>query len=263
MARLDPSRTALELDEVELTVANLLLTSPDDELLSTPVSVKAVAELERAGIAEDGVIGGYAARILAVVLDPELRLIVERFAAIETQRDIAARRGAFGVWGESRPNGATEFTPVEPDLIPWAVARAVGLGPRERPALARELELRASAFTAALGQLAQGDVPGAGRVLEQDGGLDEIQRAALLELLAQRRLSWRAFSLWTDTDGLEQTAAVAVVDGGDSGLWLSQHLDAESADPFIRLTPTEPSVVWEGIVSLVPSPASITVAGDG
>ena len=219
-------------------------------------SKAAVEELERAGVLVDGQLEGYAARMMAVIADPQLRVMIERFAAGAPQYGpFAAVRDEFGVWAEKTREGTTEFTPVEPSLVPWAVATAVGLGPRPEPELGRTLELHASALQLALDRLAEQDVGSAGRELELATDLDEVERSLLCAILLQRRLSWRAFS----TSGESLVASVAVIDGGEGGLWLSEHVDPESADPVVRLEPTTSGAVWERIVALVP----VSVPSDG
>src|SRR5690242_20732740 len=125
MARLDPSRTAIELDDDEFQAVGALLTGSGDP------PAKIVEELERSGVLVDGQLEGYVMRMMAVIGDPQLRLMVQRFAAEFPQSGpFAVVRDEFGVWAEKTRDGTTEFTPVEPSLIPWAVSRAVGLGPR-------------------------------------------------------------------------------------------------------------------------------------
>jgi hypothetical protein len=85
-------RPGAELDEVEPTVANLVLTSPGEALLETLEARKAFAELASAGV-------------------------VERFAGGETQRDFGAATSDAGVWGEARGEGRTEFTRCHPNRM--------------------------------------------------------------------------------------------------------------------------------------------------
>jgi hypothetical protein len=255
VARLDPSRTAVEVDELELTVANLLLYSPDDPLLNTPEAHRGIAELERAGIAEDGAISGYPAQLLGTILKPELVLALERNVTDETQRDFGAVADGFGIWAETKPSGAVEYTPIEPGLLPWQVARTVGLGPRTHSRQTEPLEFRAKSLDAALGKLWKGDARGAAKQLGKDPGLSEAERDVLMELLMLRRLSWRVASSWDDDDGEPLGTIIGVIDGGDAGLWFSLHLgDGSTENTVIRLTPTEPSEVWEKLVEAVPFP---------
>ncbi|MGA9763036.1 MAG: ESX secretion-associated protein EspG [Gaiellaceae bacterium] len=248
MAHLDPSRTALELDDEELAAAGALLLMPDAKVLEKPEAREILERLEAAGISANRELQGYAARIVAVLAQPQLRVMVERFAAESVQRDFASVRGEFGVWGEPTKNG-NEFTPIEPSLIAWAVSRAVGLGPRVEPGLSEPIELRSSVFQNVINHLAEVDVNAADAVLEAEG-LDTDIRKAVVQLVLDRRLSWRVFSAWRNGMGAEEASAVAVIDGGESGLWFSERLDIESSDPRIRLRPAKSSDVWERIVEV-------------
>ncbi|MGA9760900.1 MAG: hypothetical protein WBQ14_00535, partial [Gaiellaceae bacterium] len=133
MARIDPSRTALELDNDELGAASALLLTPDAEFLAEPKAVEIMERLEASGVTVDRELQGYAARIVAVLAQPDFKVMVERFTVGDVQRDFAAVRGEFGVWGEPTRGSSKEFTPIEPSLIAWAISRAVGLGPRSEP----------------------------------------------------------------------------------------------------------------------------------
>lgn len=248
MAHLDPSRTALELDDEELAAAGALLLVPDANVLEKAEAQEILERLETAGVTVNRELRGYAARIVAVLAQPELRVMVERFAAESVQRDFASVRGEFGVWGEPTKNG-NEFTPIEPSLIAWAVSRAVGLGPRAEPGLSEPVELRSSVFQNVINHLAELDINAADTVLEADS-LDPGTRKVIIRLALDRRLSWRVFSAWRNGMGVEKASAVAVIDGGESGLWFSERLDIESSDPRIRLRPAKSSDVWERIVEV-------------
>jgi len=265
VARLDPSRTAVELDEDELAVVGLLLTEPGDRRLKKRKAQAIVSELERAGVVADGGIPeGYVARMMAVIDQPQLRVLVERFANEAPQvGPFAGVRDEFGVWCEKTRDGTTEFTPIEPMLIPWSVARAVGLGPRPDPAHDGELELRGAVIQLLLDRLAKQDTAGAERELERLTDLDETERRIVLKLFLERRLSWRAFSVWEE-DGEPQTIGVSVIDGGESGLWFSswdQHEPRPSDQTVVRLEPTSPSAVWDRVVGLVPLAAPAGMNG--
>jgi hypothetical protein len=265
MARLDPSRTAVELDEDELAVVGLLLTDPDGKTLGKRKARAIVEELQRAGVLVDDHLEGYVARMMAVIGDPQLRVVIERFANEAPQvGPFAAVRDEFGVWCEKTRDGTTEFTPVEPGLVPWAVSRAVGLGPRAEPGTDVALELRGGVLQMVLDRLSKSDTEGADRELEQYTSLDETERRLLIKLFLERRLSWRAFSVWQDDDGEPQSIGVSVVDGGESGLWLSDWPEYEpnpSEQTIVRLEPTSPSAVWDRVVGLVPLPTTAGMDG--
>ncbi len=254
MAGLDVARTALVLTEEELAVAALLGAEPEHPSLAEPPAPEMIERLERAGIASGGRVSGYPARLLAVVAAPKLRVTVERFAAAETLVDRAWATERFGVWGEVTRERALELTPVEPGLLPWAISRAVGLGPRARPKLERPIALASSALDEAFERYAAGDREAAEATLEKSG-LAPDERAAFLDLLRDRRLSWRASSIWTDSELGERLGSVAVIDAGSSGLWLVDHSD-DPLDPMLSVTPIRPSQAWRRIVELMPAPAA-------
>ncbi len=179
---------------------------------------------------------------------------MERFYNDEPQCCFATVTGDIGVWVEPTSEGANEYTPIEPELIPWQVARSVGLGPRPRSRRSDPLEFRAATLDAALAEIAKQDLKAAAAELGTDPGLDDTARDMLMELLLLRRLSWRAVSLWKDDGGEKQAAGVSAIDGGDAGLWLTNHTSADTKQAVIMLTPVESSDIWDRIVGLVPYP---------
>jgi len=174
--------------------------------------------------------------------------------------------GDAAVWWERTPDGASEFTPIEPALIPRAVARAVGLEPRAETDFEGRLELPGAALQPAVDKLAKGDVEGADRKLARTTSLDATERKVLCKLFLEHRLSWQVISVWRDAQG-EQVGSVAVVDGGESGLWLSEHDPPGSDDDntLVQLEPISAGALWERIVALVPLPvpSSAGAGADG
>ncbi len=81
-----------------------------------------------------------------------------------------------------------------------------------------------------------------------------------MEVLLLRRVSWRALSLWTNDAGEEQAARVSALDAGDAGIWLTNHTSGKTKDVVVSFEPTEPSVVWDRIVELVPYPVASSAA---
>jgi hypothetical protein len=245
-------------------VIGLLLTSPDDRSLNSRRSKAVRSELEQAGIVLDGRLEGYVAQLMAVIGEPDLRLVIERFTTDDPRPGpFAAVRDDAGVWAETTRDGTTEFTPIEPSLVPWAVARAVGLGPRQENEFDGRLELPAASLQLALDRLGKGDVERADGELMRTTSLDATERDVLCKLLVDRRLSWRAFSVWHDAAGEPQVVSVAVLDGGDSGFWLSSHEPPGADDAVVVLEPTSAGEVWERIVALVPLPVPTGAGGGG
>ena len=250
MATLDISRTAVALSESELGVIAGLLTRPDDPALDAPEAASTVADLRRAGLVDERRrVTGVVARLVEVMVAPKLHIVIERFVA---ERTVVAH-----IWAtETRATvahevggGRLELTPVEPVLVAWEILRIVGLGARPQPSQREPLRVPAAALQAAIDRLMAGDDSGAEAALAAVGG----DAARLLELLRARRSSWRATSTWVDPEAGEQIASVAVVDGGESGVWLSRH-EGDQAQPIVVLEPVPASVVWDAIVRLLPAP---------
>lgn len=253
MAKLDASRTALEVSDVELAVGAMLLATPDHPSLSSPAAREAVGRLEEAGVVDDGRVSGYAAELLSVVAAPKLEVIVEKFMAERTVVDYAWATEAHAVWGEATRDRALELTPVEPGLIPWAISRSVGLGPRADASSDLRISLHSSTLDRAFELLATEGRQAAEDALESDTELEPDSRGVLIQLLLDRQLSWRASSSWKDPERGQQIAWVAVIDGGESGLWLSDN-DEDPRDPVVWLDPIRPGAAWDQIVDLMPTP---------
>jgi hypothetical protein len=100
----------------------------------------------------------------------------------------------------------------------------------------------------------KGNVRGAAKELGKDPFLSDPERAVLLELLLQRRLLWRASSIWNKADGEEDAAIVSVIDGGEAGLWVTHRVDGWGGK-VICLTPSDADQVWDKLGGLVPYPA--------
>ncbi len=255
MAELDASRTALEVSDVELAVGAMLLATPDHPSLSSPAALEAVGRLEEAGVVDDGRVSGYAAELLSVVAAKKLEVIVEKFVAERTVVDYAWATEAHAVWGEATRERMLELTPVEPGLLPWAISRSVGLGPRAAARSDQRISLRSSALDRVLELVATEGRQAAEDALESDTELEPYSRGVLVQLLLDRRLSWRASSSWKDPERGQQIAWVAIIDGGESGLWLSDN-DEDPRDPVVWLDPIWPGAAWDQIVDLMPSPAN-------
>ena len=249
VARLDIPRAALRLDDAELGAAVMLLAAPDHPSLADPATQASLAALENAGIVRDGRLEGFPARLLGVVAAPKLRMAVESFVGAAPVLEQAWATEREGVWGAVASDGDIELAPIEPGLIPWAVARAVGLGPRQTPE-GPALQAPAEALGAATLAIGEGDADGAREALTV---LEPAAVERLLALLRERRVSWRATSTWKGHDGAPRLSSVAVLDAGSEGLWLSRH-EGESPDTIVHLEPAAPSAVWDRVVALMPSP---------
>lgn len=241
MAVLDPSRASVELSEDELSAAAALLAD-------APTDAVVLESLEAAGVVRNGAIMPYVASLLTVVAEPKLRIVVERYLAERVVVENVWAIESLAVWGAEVRGGATELRPVEPAVLPMEIMRAVGLGPRERPAIDTSLRARVATLERLEELLAADDREAADALLAEE--LDEAQRGVLTELMLDRRSSWRASSIWTDDSG-QRMESVCVVDGGNSGLWLTTH-ETAGAEPIVHLHPVAQSTVWDRIVNLMP-----------
>lgn len=246
MATLDIPRAALVLSDAELGAAVMLMAAPEQPLLAEPASQEAVGALREAGMLDEaGRPSGYPARLLATVAAPKLRVAVESYFAGQSRLEQAWATETEGVLGGVTVDGRIELSPVEPSLLPWAIARWVGFGPRahgDREAL----DVPGVAFSSAEEALEAGDEDAARAALEGVAGGERV-----LELLRLRRLSWRATSSWSDQAG-DHVASVAVLDAGTAGLWLPEPRGEDPATALLHLEPVAPSAVWERIVALMP-----------
>jgi hypothetical protein len=244
VAVLDPSRTSVELSDDELRDAVALLADGDYDAVSR-------AALEAAGILRDGTIVPYVATLLTVAAEPSLRIVVERFIAERVVVENVWAIDGLAVWGSDVRGGGIELRPLEPALLPWEIMSAVGLGPRARAPIDTTLRAPVTTFEGVEKLLGADDREAAEALLGATTQFDEAERSAFIGLMIGRRSSWRASSIWTDVSG-PRTDSVAVVDGGDSGLWLTTHETSDGVEPVMSLQPALPSVVWQRIVSLVP-----------
>jgi hypothetical protein len=245
VAVLDVARTAVELSDEELDAAAAVLSG--DGAVSDSVALEA---LEAAGVVRNGTIMPYVGRFLTIVGAPKLRIVVERFVQQRVVVDNVWAIEQLAVWGSEVRGGGTELRPVEPPLLPWEIMRTVGLGPRARPAIDTKLCIPAATLEAIEAFLIGDDPAAADELLTQTTDLGEAERAVAIDIVRNRRSSWRASSIWT-VEGGQETASVTVVDGGISGLWISTASDGED-DSIVCLEPVLPSTVWKRLVALVP-----------
>jgi hypothetical protein len=248
MARFDPSRGLLELNDDELGAASALVMVPDAKFLRKRKAREYLDRLEAAGVTVNRELQGNALPIVSVLAEPNIRMMVERFESGGTQRDFAAVKGEYGIWGEPTQNG-NEFRLIEPEHIAQAMSDAVGLGPRPEPSLSEPVGLHSSVLQNVLSRLGVGDLAEANAVLEAES-MDSEKRKVLIKLLRDRKLSWRASSVWKDGMGADRACVVAVMDGGESGLWISEHFDVASKSPSVRLSPTDPGAVLEQLAEV-------------
>jgi hypothetical protein len=219
MAAVDPDRRRAALTAPELAAAALLARDPLSPALASESARAAVTELSASGVLVEGELTPWLRELLAPITDPERRALAE----IHHGEGMIATAQAWlshgrGLIGRNAADGSIELSAIEPAMLPAALAIEVGLAarpapPDREPLIVTEAELEAP-----------GDGP-------------------LAALLASREGSWRITAL----EGEEQIS-LAVLDGGEQGLWLIE-LASENGE-LLALTPSTNEVVAARITGL-------------
>lgn len=262
MALLDVARRRVRLTDAELALACTLASDPESELLTSEEAQPVVDGLERAGIIAGDRLVPSVAELVGLVASPKLRVILETFVAGEVVVLSAWADERRGALGNPAGPGLIELTPIEPLMLPWAVARAAGLGPRPVPAVTEPVTVTAGALDEATVALLDDGPEAAAAALAAGAEIDEAERAALVAMLAGRRMSWRASSIWIDAQESRRTRTLTVIDGGDGGLWRSVRSE-DSSEPVITLEPAGADTLWWDLIRLMPEGEELVRAAGG
>jgi hypothetical protein len=214
-------RERAKLDEAALAALTVLIAGRGGEALEGESGRAALAELRAAGALEGDAPAPWLGQLLGPVSAPVFRAVAEvhaggRLLVVAT----AWANGDGCLLGTLATDGATEFAPMDPVLLPAAFAREVDLSPR--PAPEDREPLTATVAQVETAEAARGDDP-------------------LGRLMAARRSSWRV-----TVAGEEGTRSLAVVDARDLGDWLVGSAPEERA----RLLPTTTGEVSERLARL-------------
>jgi hypothetical protein len=190
MAAVDELRRRAKLDLDELAAAITLASGTVRGALTDSAGV-ASAGLAESGATVDGELAGWLAQLLEPAIDPEwhatAEIVLQRRLVVVAQ---AWRSGSRCTLGRLGADGMVELAPIEPSMIPAALALEVGLGPRP-------------------------DATGRNPItvpVEEFGSHGE----ELLGPLAGRPS--RRISAATPTGG----ESIGVVDGGEEGWWVTE-----------------------------------------
>ena len=85
------------------------------------------------------------------------------------------------------------------------------------------------------------------------GRLDRQEATAVATMVASRRLTWRATSLWRDA--VARSRSLTVVDAVEAGYWVSSVPDDADLDvPALGVTlePASSGEVWRRLSALLP-----------
>lgn len=171
----------------------------------------------------------FARELLEVVADPQLRITVRIFPAAAPLVHQVWATPRIAVVGAPAEPGRVELAAVEPILIPFTIAHAVGLRRRPAPPDRQAIRVPVAAFRAG-----------------QPGGPPSAP-PELAAIVRQRRTSWRAMAAWRTPAGEPVTRTLHVTDAGPAGLW---RLRVEG--PNLLVEPSTVRHVWRALAELLP-----------
>ena len=255
MGAVDPGRRLVRLTAAELAAVSALLGGASQAQAAREAGLD-VAELSRAGIVVEGSLHPAVAQVVAVVTAPQLVLTLETWAEGAVVVHRAWATAELAVVGRSVAEDVVEYTATDLVSVPFFLAALVGLGRRPVAGPTGPFTVSSAALDAASSMVEEGDRRAATERLVADGvpadGAD-----TLAEVLARRRLSWRAVSTWASPTGEVTSRGVTVIDAGPAGLW---RVDVTHAEPGAGTGPPDtlvlsalaPSQAWEELTALIP-----------
>jgi hypothetical protein len=220
---------------VELDIARCRLRLTEQE----------IAEVRTVRVARP--LPAWAGEALDTVADPGLRIVVRVFTAARPLHHSIWATPRVAVVGEPTDDGRIELSSTEPVLIPFTIARIVGLRRRPVPPGRSMIRMPASVYTSIQDRVGSS----AGLDGRNPQGIASPE-ATLEAILRQRLMSWRATSAWRDETGQRVTVNVNVTDAGEAGFWRARVEEPESPDPMLLVEPSAARDVWAGLTGLLP-----------
>jgi hypothetical protein len=247
-ATLDHARRRLRVTEAEVAA----LCTVSSSQVAAPDGRAAWERLERSQVVVGEQLPGWVAEIGSVLAAPGLHVVVERHGTEAVVIDQLWATPDHAVIAEAADAGHVELSPLQTALIPYELARLVGLALRPEPPSLHPVTVPAAALTAAEEAVGSGDLDGARQALT-DVGVADGDADTVADLLAGRRLSWRITSVWRSSPDDVVASMLVVVDGGAAGLWLSDAADIGDLRTTVTLSPTRPNEVWKRLLGLLPA----------
>jgi hypothetical protein len=256
-------RARLSFDHIAVLGALLAGTPP-------PTGHRAV----RAQLIDAGLLGTDG--VPAPTLMPIMRVLANASVIIDVQTIGVGGIVGHGAWAtlteavtaDGWPGDAEcEYAPMDLSMLPWALARTVGLHRSAVPEWRADLsQLRVPAelvdgALSAVADVPATDAPSAEaavrRVLDQAGRLPHDELQALAEVLLALRVFWRVAASWVEPTDERVTRSLAVLDAGAAGYWRHEQpappADAEAGEEVL-LTRRSATEVWRELVDLLPRP---------
>jgi hypothetical protein len=249
VAYVDPTRTRFRLTDMELAAAGLAAGYSAGAASATPETAEALSALSAAGLYNDDTI------------DPQLELLVETLTAsfvdiaievvgLGRATHLAWTTDGLAVVGIDVGEDQREYLIVDPVLLPWTLATAIGLGARRTDAPRTVMELPSSTLDWVIECLALADHATIETRLTEE--LDASVAEQLLGVLGSWRASWRASSRLTRESEPDVAAQIAIIDTDLAGYWRTQATTDSDLGATVTLAPIAPSEVWEYLQRLIP-----------
>lgn len=252
MAHLNPARRTIHLDTAEFDDAVDVARAPGGLAGDSDAARRLRQGLGAAGLLVDGRVADIVAELLGVMARPALQVVMETHVAAPAVTAVIWGVPARGMMAQ-RQDGWV-LSALELKQIPFAMAGALGFGSRPPPALEQALEIPGPALRAAWSAAETGERRAVEAALMATRALRADERRAVADVLVSRRSSWRVTVTWNAADGSTRQGALAVVDGGEAGLWETAPLKPEDPEDGVRLTPRRANEVWRALLALVPAP---------
>ncbi|MGH9245813.1 MAG: ESX secretion-associated protein EspG [Acidimicrobiales bacterium] len=208
---------------------------------------RAEIALRETGLLSDDGVAPLARHLLAIFTEPLIELHIETFVVSGLRHHRVAIHPDGAVVSGPTDDGEIELVAVPlRDLVP-RLLRYLRLGPRRPPAWTTPISVPASVLpeVATAPAVTFGD--GVGALV--GAGMTEDEAETVAYVLLERRLSFRATSLWAPGPGESASRTVTVVDGGKMGVWFSE---PDLSSGTTTLTPTTVPAVGDALVGLIP-----------
>jgi hypothetical protein len=254
MPSMDPTRRRLRLADGHISVLGLLVEKGEipDELS------QAEAELREAGILQDeGTISAELYPLVSTLLEPHVIVRVEVTGPQGTTSSGAVIGDHFVFTHEAWPGEQeSEYVPVEPLMLVWALSRMVDLHQDglEAAAMGEEIVSTMGKLDAVIEGMEAGESADPEAVVAATGA-----PARLAEVLANLNCMWRMTVAWQGRADELEVAALAVWDCGLEGYWI-RDAPAEpvakgqvDADSELKVRRTNFKELWQMITDLLPN----------
>ena len=180
-------------------------------------TVADVARLQDHGLAHAENLDPLLAGLVEVMTNPTLVITVEVAGAHSPQLSTIWGTPRRAVIGRTNDRQRFQLQQIEPQLLPFHLAQATGLGPRPQPPFLGGCSVSAAALSLAE-DLVAAEPDEAEHVLAA-AGLGSPWSDRILIALAHRRSLWTVESVWLGTKHSRRGSRLSVLDAGSAGYW--------------------------------------------